>query len=106
LSNAAITIARVFFELFYYYLPMKKMLKPLVVIVIAIVIAAGAAMFLSREDSAATGNSAVVAAYQGGGSGPAPGQDPNFLPQPLPGGEGGRIRGSANAPVTLVEFGD
>jgi len=85
---------------------MKKMLKPLLVIIIAVGIAAGAAMYLSRGDDAANSNAAVVAAYQGGvAAAPAPGQDPNYLP-PLPGGQGGRIRGPENAPVTVVEFGD
>ena len=105
LSNPRATIARVFLTLFYYHLPMNKMLKPLVVIVIAVAIAAAAATFLSREEASPNQSAAVEAAFEGVGAAPAPGQDPNVLPA-LPGGQGGRIRGNPNAPVTLVEFGD
>ena len=88
---------------------MKKTLKPLVVIIVAIAVAAGAAMFLSREEAPSSQTEAAAATNQSplpSPGAPPPGADPNYLPKSLPGGQGGRVLGNVNAPVTLVEFGD
>jgi protein-disulfide isomerase len=85
---------------------MKKTLKPLVIIIVAVAVAAGAAMFLSREEAASPQGVAAASQTPLASPGSAPGQDPNVLPKTLPGGQGGRVRGNPNAPVTIVEFGD
>ena len=85
---------------------MKKTLKPLVVIAIAIALAAGAALVLSRQDAGPSKTEAATASLQTSAPAPVAGQDPNYLPKSLPGGQGGIVRGDATAPVTLVEFGD
>jgi protein-disulfide isomerase len=88
---------------------MKKTTKPIVVIAIAIALAGAVAMILSRGDDSGSQSQAAAAAPQSSPANPesgAPRTDPNFLPKSFPGGEGGRIRGPENAPITLVEFGD
>jgi len=83
---------------------MNKMMKPILIIVIAVAVAAAVATFLSRQDAATAQTEAIASAQSKVPAGS--GQDPNVLPKSLPGGQGGRIRGPENAPVTLVEFGD
>lgn len=70
-------------------MPKKSKTAPVLLIVIAVVAAAGIAFYLSRQGSTAeatdsSGASAPTAAQSGGG----------------------RVRGSADAPVTLIEYGD
>jgi protein-disulfide isomerase len=66
---------------------MPKMSKtmPLVLIIAAVALAGGAALYLSRHGSTAEATDKNTAAAPSGG---------------------GRIRGAADAPVTLVEYGD
>jgi len=63
---------------------MSKKAKPLIIIVIAVILAGGAAMVLTKQSAGTpeTSNASLV-----------------------PKG-GGRFRGPANAPITLMEFGD
>ncbi len=91
LSSRVRKNARVFFRSFDYYfcMPKTSKTKPLLVIVGAIVAAGAIALYLSRQGTAAgadssTNSSSAAAASSGGG----------------------RIRGPADAPVTLVEYGD
>jgi protein-disulfide isomerase len=66
--------------------------KPILLIVTAIVVAGIIAIYMSRQENAAEADKSAATPA---GSGPA-------ATQPT----GGRIRGDANAPVTLVEYGD
>jgi protein-disulfide isomerase len=69
--------------------------KPILLIVTAIVVAGIIALYMSRPENAAEADKTAGAASAAGGGSAAAAQ---------PGG--GRIRGDANAPVTLVEYGD
>lgn len=66
--------------------------KPLLIIVSAIVVAGIIAIYLSRQETAAESKNAA------GGSA--------ATTAPLAGAENRRIRGAADAPVTLLEYGD
>ena len=69
----------------------KSKSAPLLVIVIAILVAGGIAVYLSRQGSAPSS-----------ADGKNEAADPSVPQQP----GGGRIRGAADAPVTLLEYGD
>lgn len=69
-----------------YYVDMVKMIKPLIVIAVAVAVAIALAVFLSRESSTSTSASSM------------PSGSLDF--------SGGRVRGPADAPVKLIEFGD
>lgn len=68
-------------------MPKNSKTTPLIIIVLAVVAAGGIALYLSRQGSTAEAT-----------NGPAA--------QPVAQSGGGRIRGAADAPVTLVEYGD
>jgi protein-disulfide isomerase len=69
-----------------YYEGMSKTAKPIVVIVLALVLAGGTAFYLTRSDGEATGVDSAPESASGMGP--------------------GRSKGPAEAPLTLVEFGD
>lgn len=71
---------------------MANSTKPLLIIIIAIAVAGGAAFYMSRQSTPAAAPSTTAATA-------------GSVAKPAPTG-GGRVRGPANAPVTLVEFGD
>lgn len=70
----------------------KSKTTPLVLIVAAVIVAGGIAIYMSRQ-----GSTAAESLDAQGGSAPS-------VTVPPPGG--GRIRGAADAPITLVEYGD
>src|SRR5579884_4101375 len=70
---------------------MSKVIKPLSIIIVAVLIAGGAALYMSKQSSQATETSAASTST---------GSDK------LTSTGGGHVRGPANAPVTLTEFGD
>src|SRR5215510_12845613 len=69
-----------------FHMPKMSKTTPLVIIIAAVALAGGIALYLSRQGSTAeaTDKSAASAVPSGGG----------------------RVRGAADAPVTLVEYGD
>jgi protein-disulfide isomerase len=76
-------------------MPSTSKTKPVLLIVTAIVVAGIIAIYMSRQENAAEADKSAGAQGAQSAGGAAAAQ---------PGG--GRIRGDANAPVTLVEFGD
>jgi protein-disulfide isomerase len=71
-------------------MPKTSKTKPLLLIIIAILAAGGIAIYMSQDEKAAV-------AETGSGATPA---------ATAPATAGGHIRGDANAPITLVEYGD
>jgi protein-disulfide isomerase len=74
-------------------MPNKSKTKPLLLIVGAIAVAGIIAIYLSRQETAAETKDSPAGTSQAAAAG-----------NPVAGG--GRIRGAADAPVTLVEYGD
>lgn len=68
-------------------MPNKSKSVPLMIIIGAVVLAGGLALYMSRQGNAAEATNETGA-------------------QPVASSGGGRIRGAADAPVTLVEYGD
>ena len=69
-------------------MPNKSKAVPLMIIILAVALAGGLALYLSRQGTAAEAT------------------DQNTAQTILQSGGGGRIRGAAEAPITVVEYGD
>ena len=75
-------------------MPQTSKMKPVLLIVTAILLAGGIALYMSRQGSAESAdNSGQAAKTASSGAAAAP-------------AGGGHVRGAADAPVTLLEFGD